>query len=260
MGERTSYKPGTFCWIDLSTTDQEAAKTFYQGLFGWDCEDLPVGDGVVYSMMRVDGHDVAAISPQPEMMREAGAPPFWNSYVSVDDADAVAAKAKAGGATLMAEPFDVMSVGRMAVVQDPQGAAFMLWQPRESIGAGLVNAPGALTLNQLNTSDPEAAGRFYADLFGWTVQKMEVPGDPYWGIFNDGSLNAGMMALPPSQMAPPHWLVYFGVDGLEDALRRVGDGGGEVVVPATSVPAGQIAVLRDPQGAYFAFWEGQLDP
>ena len=88
MGERTSYEPGTFCWTDLATTDQEAAKAFYQGLFGWDCEDLPAGEGVVYSMMRVDGHDVAAISPQPEMMREAGAPPFWNSYVSVEDVDA----------------------------------------------------------------------------------------------------------------------------------------------------------------------------
>src|SRR3954451_14211535 len=128
MGERTEYAPGTFCWTDLTTTDQDAAKAFYGGLFGWEADDIPVGDEMVYSMQKLDGKDVAAISPQPQMMRDAGAPPTWNSYVSVEDADAVTEKAKELGATVQAPAFDVMESGRMAVIQDPQGAFFMPWQ------------------------------------------------------------------------------------------------------------------------------------
>jgi predicted enzyme related to lactoylglutathione lyase len=260
VGERTSHKPGTFSWTDLATTDQEGAKGFYQGLFGWDCEDTPVGDGVYYSMMRIGGRAVAAISTQPASMREQGIPPVWNSYVTVEDADAAAARANEVGGNVLAEPFDVLDAGRMAVLGDPQGAFFMVWQPRASIGAELVNAPGALTLNQLNTSDPEAARRFYSELFGWEIRELEGTGQPYWSIHNGETLNAGMMNLPPGAEAPPHWLVYFATEKLEDTLAQVGERGGEVVVSPTDVPAGRIAVARDPQGAYFALWEGELDP
>src|ERR1700692_4518067 len=106
MGERAQYTPGTFCWTDLTTTDQDAAKAFYSGLFGWEAEDTPVGEGVYYSMQRLDGKDVAAISPQPQMQRDAGTPPTWNSYVSVQSADATADRAKELGATVHAPPFD----------------------------------------------------------------------------------------------------------------------------------------------------------
>src|SRR5205809_423388 len=124
MGERTKYTPGTFCWTDLTTTDQGAAKSFYSGLFGWEAEDIPVGDGITYSMMRLGGKRVAAIAPQPQQQREMGIPPVWNSYVSVESADAAAGRAKELGATVHAPPFDVMQAGRMAVIQDPQGAFF----------------------------------------------------------------------------------------------------------------------------------------
>ena len=261
MGERTKHEPGTFSWTDLATTDQEGAKAFYQGLFGWDCEDRPVGDGVYYSMMLIGGRAVAAVSSQPEAMREQGVPPAWNSYVTVEDADAAAARAREIGGNVISEPFDVLEAGRMAVLQDPQGAVFMAWQAGASIGAELVNAPGALTLNQLNTSDPEAAGRFYSELFGWEVRKVEAPGEPYWGIYSQGNLNGGMMKLPPAaQAGPPHWLVYFATEQLEDTLSKVGASGGETVVSPMDVPGGRIAVARDPQGAYFALWQGQLDP
>ncbi len=143
MGERTSHPPGTFSWVDLSTTDQEAAKAFYQGLFDWDCEDAPVGDGMYYSMMRIHGRAVAAISAQQQALRDQGVPPAWNSYVTVEDADAAAARAKELGGNVLSEAFDVLEAGRMAVLMDPQGAAVMVWQPRDSIGAELVNAPGA---------------------------------------------------------------------------------------------------------------------
>jgi predicted enzyme related to lactoylglutathione lyase len=260
MGERTSHRPGTFSWTDLSTTDEEAAKGFYSDLFGWQAEDMPVGEGITYTMMRIDGKDVAAVSRMRDDQREQGMPPFWTSYVTVEDADAVAARVTELGGTVMAEPFDVFDSGRMAVVHDPQGAVFALWQPRESIGAQLVNAPGALTLNQLNTSDPEAAKGFYSDLFGWEIELLAETDQPYWGIRNQGALNGGMMDLPPGGEAPPHWLVYFATEDLDGTTRRIEEKGGGVVVAPMPVPAGRIAVVRDPQGAYFALWEGQLDP
>jgi uncharacterized protein len=261
MGERTSHRPGTFSWTDLTTSDQEGAKAFYRELFGWRAEDTPVGEGITYTMMSIDGKNVSAVSPLREDQREQGIPPFWLSYVTVDDADAVAARVAELGGTVMAEPFDVFDAGRMAVLQDPQGAFFAVWQPRDNIGAELVNAPGALTLNQLNTSDPEAAGRFYSDLFGWEIKPFEGETDrPYWGIHNQGNLNGGMMNLPAEGQAPPHWLVYFATDDLEAATRKVEELGGAIVLPPTPVPAGRIAVARDPQGAYVALWEGQLDP
>src|SRR3954447_11995702 len=173
MGERTKYTPGTFSWADVTTTDQAAAKEFYGGLFGWEAEDMPVGDGVFYSMMKLAGKNVAAISPQPDQQREAGVPPLWNSYVTVESADDAAAKAAELGATVHAPPFDVMEAGRMAVIQDPQGAFFMVWEPRENIGASLVNGPGMLSWNELASPDVDASLKFYGDLFGWTSQEFE---------------------------------------------------------------------------------------
>jgi len=258
MGERSSHQPGTFSWTDLNTPDQEGAKAFYCALFGWDADDQPVGEGITYTMMSIGGKNVAAVSPQGEDQK--GMPPFWLSYVTVEDADAVTAKVTELGGTVMAGPFDVFDAGRMAVVQDPQGAFFAIWQPGQSIGAELVNAPGALTLNQLNTSDPEAAGGFYSDLFGWDVSQVAETPQPYWGIHNQRALNGGMMGLPGEGGGPPHWLAYFATESLDRSVDRIGELGGEIVVPPSPVPGGRIAVARDPHGAYFALLEGRLDP
>jgi predicted enzyme related to lactoylglutathione lyase len=258
MGERTQHAPGTFSWADLTTTDQDAAKTFYAALFGWEIEDLPVSEGVVYSMARVGGKSVAAISPQPQMLRDAGAPPTWNSYVTVADVDATAARAQELGANLLSPPFDVMTAGRMAVVQDPQGAVFMVWQPRDNIGAQLVNAPGALCWNELATPDLDAAQAFYSGLFGWTTQPFEGSPTPYLMIQSGDRVNGGMRPLDPPQL-PPHWLVYFAVDDLDAALARVEEHGGTKHAGPIELPMARIAVVADPQGAMFALYAGQLD-
>ena len=144
MGERTKYTPGSFSWTDLTTTDPDAAKTFYGQLFGWQAQDIPVGDDMVYSIMQIDGKSTAAIGPQPQQQRDAGVPPSWNSYVTVESADAALDKAKQLGATVHAPAFDVMDAGRMGVVQDPQGAFFEVWEPKQNIGSELVNGPGLL--------------------------------------------------------------------------------------------------------------------
>src|ERR671914_419259 len=160
MGERTSYEPGSFSFAELATSDAGGAKTFYAALFGWEYQDTPIGDGQIYTTASRDGTQVGALFASEQ-------PPHWNCYVTVASADESAARARELGATLLAEPFDVMDLGRTAVIADPTGAAVCVGGPRSHIGAALVNTPGAMTWNDLITPDPDAAGRFYEALFGW---------------------------------------------------------------------------------------------
>jgi uncharacterized protein len=253
MGERTSYPPGTFSWVDLQTSDQDAAKSFYSDLFGWEYEDVPIGDGASYSMAKLQGHSVAAIGPlQGEEM-----PSHWNCYVTVADADASAARAKELGATLLAEPFDVFDAGRMAAFADPQGAVLSVWQAKENIGAGLVNVPGALTWNDLISPDVAAAAPFYRELFDWKVE--EVPGaeGQYWSITNAGRSNGGMMPMPPG--GHPAWNLYFAVEDVDATVARARELGADLVMGPMDVPTGRFAVIRDPQNAVFSIVTGPMD-
>jgi predicted enzyme related to lactoylglutathione lyase len=257
MGERTSYAPGTFSWVELSTTDADGAKGFYTGLFGWDAEDNPIpGDGV-YTMLNLRGKPVAALYQQMEQEGSAGMPPHWNSYVTVEDVDATAARAKEFGGTLLAEPFDVMEVGRMSVVQDPTGAVFSLWQPRQHIGAQIVNDAGAFTWNELGTKDVDAAKRFYGDLFGWQFNEFA---EGYWVIMNGERSNGAVRSQSPQESdIPPNWLVYFTVENTDESLGAVESAGGRTLVPPMDLGPGRIAVVADPQGAAFALYAGRVD-
>ena len=230
MGLRDSHAPGTFSWTDLSTPDPAVAAAFYGALLGWEAEEVPAGPDATYWMMRVGGRDVAGMSAMREDQLAAGAPPAWLSYVTVEDAESGAERVAELGGAVMLPAFDVLEAGRMALVRDPQGAVFALWEPRAHIGAGLVNDPGAMVLNQLNTSDPEGAASFYADLFGWRITQVAREPQAYWGIENGGSLNGGVMALPPGTPAPPHWLVYFTAADLDAAAELIAREGGAVVL------------------------------
>lgn len=259
MSTRTSYIPGTFSWTDLTTPDQDAAKAFYAELFGWEADDMPAGEGVVYSMMKRDGHYVGAISPQPQQQRDAGAPPTWNSYITVESADDTLERARHRGATVHAPAFDVMDAGRMGVVQDPQGAFFLVWEPRNHPGAGLVNAPGALAWNELASPDMDASAEFYSDLFGWNVDPVEGFGMPYMIIKNsEGRTNGGIRAATESE--PCYWLVYFGSENVENTLAKVADLGGEAIMGPQEIGSGMtLAAVLDPQGAVFALYAGRFD-
>jgi uncharacterized protein len=256
MGERNGFTPGTFCWAELATPDQEAAKAFYGSLFGWAADDRPVGDGVYYSMQMLRDRPVAAIAPQPAQQRDAGVPPLWSSYVSVESADEVAARVADLGGTVHAAPFDVMQAGRMAVIQDPQGAYFMLWQSGEHSGAAIVNEPGALVWNELSTPDVDGAGDFYGSLFGWSTELTEQP-EPYWIIKNGAASNGGIREL--KEPMPPNWLVYFGIDDIERGIAKVSELGGGKMVGPIDIGIAKLAVVHDPQGAVFALYAGQLD-
>jgi predicted enzyme related to lactoylglutathione lyase len=259
VGERTQHPPGTFSWTDLGTTDADGAKAFYSALCGWELTDEPVADGsgTVYTMARIDGKAVCALYRRgPEQQ----GPPAWLSYITVEDADATTTRAIELGASVLMDPFDVLTVGRMALLADPTGAVFAVWQPRDSIGAELVNDPGAMCLNQLNTDDPSRAQDFYSGLFGWRVEESGTPEQEYWGLYNGERLNGGMMPLPTDTGAPSHWLVYFTSIDLDGDADRITELGGTMVVPPTPVPGGRIAVAQDPQGAAFALLEGRVDP
>jgi uncharacterized protein len=257
MAERTQYSPGTFSWADLATTDQNAAKQFYGALFGWEAIDSPVGEGVVYSMMMIGGKPVAGIGPQPEPQRQAGAPPAWNSYVTVESADQAVDRAKDLGATVPAAPFDVMDVGRMAVIQDPQGAFFMVWEPKQHIGASLVNQRGALSWNELASPDMDASAGFYRELLEWKTEPFEGSGMPYLVIQTAaGGGNGGIR--PVMENEPPYWLVYFGSDDIDADLAQATELGATKLADAMDIGVGKVAVLQDPQGAVFALYAGQF--
>jgi uncharacterized protein len=254
MQETTDYAPGTFCWVEAGTTDGEAAKKFYTELFGWDFTDSPIGPGKVYTMLKLDGKDVGALYEMPPEMTSAGVPPHWMSYVSVASADETAAKAKELGATLMKEPFDVFDVGRMAVIQDPTGAVFALWQAGTHKGAAVVNVPNSFCWNELATPDTAKAGDFYTSLFGWGKNVKEMGPDFKYTLFINGDRQAGGMYTPTPEMGeiPPNWLVYFAVDDPDAKLKKANELGAKTIAPAMDIPdVGRFAVIQDPQGAVF---------
>lgn len=183
---------------------------------------------------------------------------MWNSYITVESADAAAQEAEQLGATVHAPPFDVLEAGRMAVIQDPQGAFFMVWEPRAHIGAGLVNAPGALAWNELSSSDVDASAAFYGELFGWTTEPFADSPQRYLIIKNGDRGNGGVRELG-DQPAPPHWLAYFGIDDIDDGLAKVQDLGGSKMAGPIDIGIAKIAIVQDPQGAAFAIYDGQFE-
>jgi predicted enzyme related to lactoylglutathione lyase len=257
MGERTSHPPGTFSWVDLATTDAAGAKSFYGEVFGWVSEDLP-GEGGAYTMFRLDGKDVAACFAQGN-----GVMPHWNSYVTVGDVDAAAATAAELGGSVLMPPGDVEGIGRMTVIADPTGGPLALWEPHGHIGAGLVNAPGALCWNDLGTTDVEAAMAFYGELFGWTFTER-LDDDPlrYMRIRNGDTENGSIHLQGEDERGtPPSWVVYFATSDLDGTNSTLAELGGQVVVQPLEVPAGgRVSVAVDPQGAAFGLFDGPFDP
>jgi len=236
------YEPGMFCWIELATKDAAASKTFYTSLFGWTAKDMPIPDGV-YTMWQKNGHDLGA------MYQSKDIPPNWASYISVENADDSAKKAESLGAKILAPPFDVMDIGRMAVIADPQGASFCIWQPKKHIGATIRDETNTLCWNELMTSDVDAARAFYKGLFGWNLELSPQYTEIHVGPVPVG----GMMQITPDMMGtPPNWAPYFSVDDCDAMVDKAKSLGAQVYVPPTDIPnVGRFAVLADTQGATF---------
>jgi uncharacterized protein len=259
MGKRTRYEPGTFCWVGLATSHPEAAVRFYTTLFGWQAESLSAGAVGIFTVLRLAREDVAILYRQQPEARAAGAPPHWTSYVSVENADAIAVRAgELGGAAVFRAPFDVLDAGRVAAIRDPTGAIVSLWQPRARIGATLVNDVGALCFNELATPDPERAKAFFAELLGWTYK---THADGYASILVGDRLNGRIRPQNEHERGTsPEWMPYFAVEDIEDAVRRAGRAGGRALVPVTESQDGRFAVIADPQTAAFAVFDRDTDP
>lgn len=253
MSERTSYPPGTPCWVDLGSPDLDAAVEFYTALFGWQ---VPASENVEqtggYRRATKNGADVVGMMP---LMQE-GQPPAWSTYVSVADAKATAAAVAEAGGSVIVEPMDVMGLGTMAVFADPSGAVFGIWQPGTFPGAGLVNEPGALAWNELNVRDLDAAKAFYGAVFGWTFEDNDMDEAGTYTTINSGEEMVGgildMAERGVPEEVPAHWQVYFAVEDTDAAVAKATASGGSVMVPPMEVPAGRFSILVDPHGASFA--------
>ncbi|MFY9609462.1 MAG: VOC family protein [Blastocatellia bacterium] len=255
MPEVTGHAPGSFCWIELGTSDPDGAKKFYKGLFGWEAEDMPADPDMIYTMLRIRGLDVGAMYKLGAEEAAHGVPPHWNSYVAVTSADEAATKAKALGANILADAFDVMDVGRMAIVQDPLGAAFCVWQAKAHFGVKLVGEAGTFCWDELWTTDRKKATEFYTGLFGWTAKASEsaAPGG-YTEWMNAGQPIGGMMEITPEMgPVPPNWLPYFMVADCDASAAKAKERGGKLQVPPMDIAnVGKFSVIQDPQGAMFA--------
>lgn len=265
MSDRDHYPPGVPCWVDVLAPDVEASKRFYAGLFGWEL----VGPGPMpgdppgeYSVARLRSRDVAGVGSLPE----GAGPPAWNTYMAVDDVSEAVERARAAGADVLQGPLDAAPAGRLAVLADPTGATFCLWQAELRQGAQLINEPSAWSMSLLRTTDPQRAGRFYAELFGWQsyafamgdgeVTLFRLPGyvggEPQQPVPRD--VVAGMIPSGDADSAAggSNWGVDFWIDDAGAAASAAPGLGGRVIAPPFETPGFTTAVLADPHGAVFS--------
>jgi len=256
MPDVDKHPPGAFCWIELGTTDPVAAKQFYASLFGWTINDMPMGPGEIYTIYTLAGRQAAASYGLNAEMRSHGVPPHWMIYIAVDSADGIAAKAAAAGGKIIAPAFDVMDFGRMAVLRDPAGAGFSVWQAKSHTGIGIAGVPGSLCWADLMTPVPSDAAKFYGELFGWKIE----PGKDASGYLHIKNGETFIGGMPPAEHrnpnAPPHWLLYFLVDNCDASAAAAKAAGARFYVePMTLEGVGRMAVVADPQGAVFALFQ-----
>jgi predicted enzyme related to lactoylglutathione lyase len=252
------YEEGTFCWAGLATSEPDAAADFYEGLFGWEAEWLESAGAGAFATLRHHGEDVAILYRQTEMARAAGAPPHWTAFISVEDADATAARAaELGGTAVFREAFDVFDAGRVAAIRDPTGGDVSLWEPRSRMGAMVVNQVGAMCWNELATTDVQRAKAFFGVLLGW---EYETDDAGYTTIMNAGLPNGGIRKQSTDEHGEePSWLPYFMVERADDVLHKAEQLGGGCPAPSSEAHFGQVAMIADPQGARTGLLEVETD-
>jgi predicted enzyme related to lactoylglutathione lyase len=250
MATIESYKPGSFVWAELASSDPAAAKAFYGEMFGWTYMDAPMPMGV-YTIFQSDGNDAAAL-----YQAQQGMPPNWGVYFSAPDLDASSAKAVELGGEIVAGPMDAGEPGRMTIVKDPQGVHFTLWQAKRNIGITHGGPLNRVMWPELATPEPAGAIAFYSGLLGWTT-KPETGAEtaPYVEFVNHGESFGGLMPMKGDmwQGVPPHWMIYITVADCDERAARAASLGGKVCVPPTDIPnVGRFSVISDAQGATFS--------
>ena len=251
------YPPGTPCWVDLSTSEPKASASFYTGLFGWEAAAGADGGDSAYTCFApagtspadFPGQVVAGLMPRPGTGRRAA----WNTYISVTDVAATAARVTTAGGKVLVPPAGLAGQGRMAVFADDQGAVLAAWQPAGFHGARLVNAPGCFCWSELACRDTGAAAAFYGSVFGWDSDTSQMGPMTYSEWRLAGRAVGGMVHMDEEwpEGVPPRWVVYFAVADCDAAAARAAELGGQVTVPPADAPPGRLAVITDPQGASF---------
>jgi uncharacterized protein len=244
------FAPGTPCWVDLFSSDTAKAMAFYGDLLGWSFVDSGEEFGG-YISCQLEGHAVAG------MMANDGAngtPDAWTTYLASDDIDSTVGAATAGGAKVVAPAMPVGDLGSMAVLVDPAGAPFGVWQSGRHFGFAKYNEPGSVTWDELHTKDFPAATEFYGKVFGWVYDPVGDADDFRYSTAQvDGETVAGVMDARPHlpEQVPSHWAVYFSVANVDESVVMTEKLGGGVTRPAEDTPFGRLADLVDPTGAAF---------
>ena len=253
MSEVLTHAPGTTCWVELGTTDP-AARSFYEALFGWESTEMPMPDGDAYTLFQQDGRSAGGVYGLSAEV-QPGVPPHWLLYTAVANTDTTIEEAKTSGGTVLIEPMDVPNVGRMAVLQDREGAAFAILQPAEAApGLEGKGAPGGLCWTELSARDPEGAAAFYGALFDWNARPQQTPGGPYTMFSLDGTDIGGMITMDEAWgEMPAAWMPYFGIADIDAALEQIPGLGGTVSFgPLEAEGVGRFAVVQDPQGVFLS--------
>jgi predicted enzyme related to lactoylglutathione lyase len=250
MAQATTAIINKAAWVDLSSSDAAASRTFYAKVFGWQVEVNPDPQYGGYALAKIDGKDVGGIGPS----MTPGAPTAWNVYIGTDDVDALAKEAAAAGGTVVAPPFDVGDQGRMAVFQDPTGAFISGWQGTR-MGGFQTDVGNSFGWAELNARGVEKAFPFYSKVFDWTV-KTSPMGEgqaPYNEFQLDGRSVAGATEMNPMVPAevPSYWLIYFEVDDVDATHRKATDAGARALLPPMDFPGGRFSIVSDPQGGSF---------
>jgi uncharacterized protein len=246
---------GAPTWVDLSTSDLEAAVEFYSSSFGWTVtrSETPMG---TYAIGAVGDLEVGGMMGH---VPAEGMPPMWTVFLHVEDVDATARTVQAAGGSILQPAFD-LPAARIAVVADPTGGMFGIISGPRPAGVYLDQGPGTVTWIELLTRDPRAAEPFYAEVFGWKAETETQGGMAYTTFTLDDDQVAGMMLMPdevPGEV-PAYWSVYFAVEDVEGTVARTTELGGSVIAPTMSADGGRFAVLEDPQGAVFSILERSL--
>lgn len=262
MSQARTYPHGVPSWVDTEQPDPEAARDFYQRLFGWDIETVSPPGTPLYAIATLNGRDVAGLAAAESQTAA------WNTYIAVDDADATAARVTAAGGALLDDPFDPGPAGRVAMCADPAGAAFRLWQAGRRLGAQAVNEPGSWNFSDLHTDQADEIG-FYAELFGWSIEDLgfaTMIRAPGYGDHLEATVDPGIRARQEGHVAPPgfadaiawvgplepdtrpHWHVTFAVADRDATAGQATQLGAEVIA-SENTRWTRTALIRDPQGA-----------
>lgn len=251
MADVATSAPGRVVWIDLATKDPGGAEKFYGELLGWEREVNQDPQFGGYGFFKTAGRIAAGVGP----LQSEQQPTVWQVYIGTADAEATAAKVQAAGGSVIAPPFDVGPIGKMAVFQDPSGAFVSIWQSSQMPGVEIQEAPNSLSWAELNARGLDKAKPFYKAVFGWDAKTSDSGGGMEYTEWQLGGKSVGgameMMPMVPAEV-PSYWLVYFGTDDVDGTTAKAKELGGQVLLEPTDFPGGRSSVLMDPQGASFA--------